>query len=392
VALHWLDSDEPFFYEWRDRRTGERRSLRRARLLAQHLGLSHVEIPTIVVVGSKGKGTIAAYASAALIAAGRRTGTLTSPSVLHNRERMRINGTPISRDDYDALSARISAAIDRVPREPDDGYLAPTGLFTIAAVRYFVDRQCDALVLEAGMGGRSDEVSLFPAHVVAAGAIFGEHLGIIGNSVREIAEEKFGAATSDTRAIVTVPQSSELRLPAGAIVVDTPRAGVPSLSAINASAGVKAAELLLGRSVDRIPDVHLPGRLSVHHAENQTWVVDAAINIDGVCHALQWCEANAGHPSTIVLSLPDEKDDRGIDELLRGYHVVNVSVSTPHIHYTRRSSVPFSDAKVEGDVILALGTWSFIAHVFARLGVSCDVLIPLEVSFRAGEARRGIPC
>ena len=43
------------------------------------------------------------------------------------------------------------------------------------------------------MGGASDEVSLFAARVVALTPIFGEHLGIIGDSVGEVAREKLGA-------------------------------------------------------------------------------------------------------------------------------------------------------------------------------------------------------
>jgi len=367
VALDWLPADEPFFREWRAKRSGERRSLRRAQLLVQHLGISHVDIPTIVVVGSKGKGTIATYASATLAAAGRRVGSLTSPSVIHNRERMRVNGVPISLDDYNVLSARISNAIDNIPRESDDGYLSPTGLFTIAAVRYFVDQHCDALVLEAGMGGRSDEVSLFPAHVVAVGAIFGEHLGIIANTIEEIAADKFGVITNETKAVVTVPQS--VAIPPHAIVVSEG----DTLIARNINVGIRAAELL-GAQPSRMPSVFLPGRLSVHRERNRTWVVDAAINIDGVRNALAWCSANIGRPSTILLSLPDEKDDRGVDDLLRDYNVINVSVTSPHIHYARRASVPFADAPIDGDIVLALGTWTFIAHVFARLGVDCDVL------------------
>lgn len=366
IALHWLPADEPFFREWRARRPGQRRSLQRARRLIELLGIGDVGLPTIVVVGSKGKGTIAAYASAALFAAGRRVGTLTSPSVIHNRERMRVDGVPIAQADYDALSARVGDAIAQIP--PGDGYLSPTGLFTIAAVRHFVDRRCDALVLEAGMGGRSDEVSLFSANVVAAGAIFGEHLGIIGNTIEEIAADKFGVVTERTKAVITVPQS--VAIPDGAIVV---RDGA-TLIERNANAGIRAAEALLGFRPPRIPAVHLPGRLSVHRLGTQTWVVDAAINIDGVRHALEWCEAHAGAPSTILLSLPDEKDDRGVDELLRGRHVINVSVGSPHIHYSRRASIPFEVAQPDGDVILAVGTWSFIAHVFGRLGVDNDLL------------------
>lgn len=61
------------------------------------------------------------------------------------------------------------------------------------------------IVLEAGMGGASDEVSLFSPTVLAIARIFGEHLGQLGDTPTEIAEDKADATTAHTSAVVSLP-------------------------------------------------------------------------------------------------------------------------------------------------------------------------------------------
>jgi folylpolyglutamate synthase/dihydropteroate synthase len=85
-----------FYEEWRGRRPGERRSLRRAGRLAAALGVSDPGVPVLTVVGSKGKGTAATYASAWIAAAGCRVVTVTSPGLRSDRERVRVCCTRVT--------------------------------------------------------------------------------------------------------------------------------------------------------------------------------------------------------------------------------------------------------------------------------------------------------
>ena len=358
-------------------------------------------MPALVVTGSKGKGTIATYAAATLAAAGLRVGTVMSPSVLTNRERARVNGRALSAAEYAALSARIDGAV-RAAGDAVDGYLSPTGLFTLAGVRHLCDAGCEVAVLEGGLGGRSDEVSLFPARVLALGAIFGEHLGILGDTIEDVARDKVALAVRETAAIVSVAQRAEVapiaRAAADALGLRLdviggdalPDVAAPAgLSRANAAVGVRAAHALLATmglappSLDALravaASIRLPGRLSVHADDaGRTWILDAAIEQVGVADALAWCDARGG-ADLVLLSLPDEKDVRGVDQVLRGRRVVPVAVPSPHIHFARPSAfgphVPI-DAVDLGDArrILALGTWSFIAFALERLGVSTEVL------------------
>ena len=210
-----MTPDSFFLSEWRSRQPGEGRSITRARRLADALGLLGQARPVLSVVGSKGKGTAAAYASACLAAAGQRVVTVTSPGYRRAAERIRVDGRAISAAGLIDLAARLAAgraAPLAMPHQAGaaEGYLAPAGLFTLAGVLHAQDVAADVIVLEAGMGGVGDEISLFTPTVAALTPIFAEHVGKLGNTPAEIAPEKAGIVTPATRAALTVPQTADV--------------------------------------------------------------------------------------------------------------------------------------------------------------------------------------
>ncbi len=129
-----MASIDVFFQEWRERRPGRQRSLSRAADLMRELGFPEPSgVPVLGVVGSKGKGTTATYASAHLAAAGLRVVTVTGPSFRAHRERVRVNGLASGDAEIAALAEEIEAARRRL-LPADGGYLAPSGLFHIAGL------------------------------------------------------------------------------------------------------------------------------------------------------------------------------------------------------------------------------------------------------------------
>ncbi len=399
-------ADEPFFREWQRRRPDEHRSLERAAQLKALLALDKISVPVLTVVGSKGKGTIATYASATLAATGLRVGTLTSPSMLSNRERIRVDGSAISSAEYAELAAQLSAVLSSLgDRTPGSGYLAPTGLFTLAAVRHFTDSKCDIIVLEAGMGGRSDEVSLFSPCILAIGPIFAEHIGILGANTSEIAREKCGAASNETRWVLSAPQTPDvssvleqmvgprLIFPHTQRVKTTIPHGIslpPGFSEANARLGIEAAlKLVEAMKMDPprffdlqrvLASVRAHGRLSVHFVGDTKWVVDAAIDERGVAMAIDWCRKNIGTPDTVFVSFPDSKDVAGAQRALAGLDYVPVAVEAPHLKYSAqmwpKPLVKFEEVKklAKGDCVLLIGTMSFVALVLEVIGVDLDIL------------------
>jgi dihydrofolate synthase/folylpolyglutamate synthase len=162
----------------------------------------------LTVVGSKGKGTAATYAAATLSASGLRTGLVTSPPFRTNRERIRIDGRAIDADVYDRLAGELAVVLDVLGPGDDSGYLSPTGSFTLSGVRHFTTAGVDVIVLEEGLGGSSDEVSLFTPLVVAVTPIFEEHVGIIGDTAAEIAADLIGVVRTGTRRVLSLHQET----------------------------------------------------------------------------------------------------------------------------------------------------------------------------------------
>ncbi|GEM_PF-837360 len=398
--------DRAVFAEWIDRLPGSRRSLSRACLFAEKAGVLGMSLPQVTVVGSKGKGTAAIYASAVLQAAGLRTGTITSPGLRSNRERIRFEGEAIPAPDWEALLDFLENIRKKLPRHASHEYLSPSGLFLMGGLRWLLDKGVEAVVVEAGRGGRSDEVALFPAPVVAVTSIFEEHLGELGANLREIAEEKAGILGSSTRVLATLPQcrvvTQVLHRVAKQhnVAIRGPELDdfstfsdllPPGLSRDNALLGMTAGASLLRQKKIAFPapdvlsgflqGVLLPGRLSVHSTETATFVTDAAINGAGAIAARAWTRSHFGRdPDRVLVCQPDGKDMRGLLKGVEGLALQLVTLPFSHLSWETAAkhgaAVPFSADLVQqaSGLILVLGTVYFVGEVLDVLNVNCDRL------------------
>ncbi|MFE9245459.1 hypothetical protein [Nocardiopsis sp. NPDC006938] len=407
----------PFFSEWAGRRPGQRRDPDRASALLSVLDLDPVPLPVLGVVGSKGKGSTATYAAAALSAAGLRTVLVTGPSFRGYRERVRVDGASVSDDELGSLGLTVEAARRALPSpEESGGYLAPSGLFLVAGLLHARAVGADVCVLEAGMGGYRDELRLLTPDVVALGMVFAEHVGVLGDTVAEIAREKTRVVHPDrTRALVTLPQGPEAApVVAGTLsevtggrlspeVVDPATAEEPperlrprGLSAANGVLGTAAAARaleLFGRSpADRerlhavLGSVRLPARLSRHTVPGSSTevVVDSAIDRVGVAAALAYARDLWGGVDHVLLCLPDHKDVSGAVEALRGVAVTAVRLPEEHLrfdhalpdHWGRVRAEDLSPATVSalGGRVVALGTVYFTGRMTEVLDAPTDRL------------------
>ena len=406
--------DRTVFLEWSKYRTMRKRSLDRAELLIESLGFKEKTrtIPKVGVVGSKGKGTAAIYAAATLSTAGLRVGSVMSPGILSNRDRIRINGEAISVDDYRAILERVEIVLQKLPPVADDsGYLSPTGIFTIFGIEYLLNNQCDVLVLEAGMGGSSDELSLFTLDVLAITKIFGEHLEELGPTVADVAHNKVGAAGRATKQIVSIEQESEITEIIEAHAQDVPcevsfvndesdsgyDALPPGYGRMNALVGIEAAMALLASIHISVPSltalqqtlatVQYPGRMffpaQAKSLAGARVMIDAAINRDGLVAALDCYKKRYGSaPKTIVLSVPYTKDIQGMIDEISMLDSDSVFVKLNRINLDYDGGLPNWDGKIIneselGDIVrtddtLFIGTVSFVASVLNLMNVSAD--------------------
>ncbi|MCA9137647.1 MAG: bifunctional folylpolyglutamate synthase/dihydrofolate synthase [Planctomycetales bacterium] len=148
------------------------------------------KVPLIHIAGTKGKGSTATMVSAILTAAGYRVGLYTSPHLTDLEERFRIDGEPCSREDLLELISIVAPVVKSF-----DAMELHTSFFeltTAMAILHFDRNDCDAIVLEVGLGGRLDSTNVCASTVAAITSIGLDHQRVLGNTIAEITREKAG--------------------------------------------------------------------------------------------------------------------------------------------------------------------------------------------------------
>ena len=186
--------------------------LSRIQTLLTALGSPHLSVPIIHVAGTNGKGSVCAYLSTILTAAGYQVGRYTSPHLVDWNERICIDNEPISTESAVAVLDRVIAAIDPTTPTPTQFEIV-----TAAMWLYFAQSQVDIAVIEVGLGGRLDatNVCVDPLATVIV-SISLEHWQQLGDTVAKITCEKAGILKANCPAIIGT-------LPPDAIAVVTER-------------------------------------------------------------------------------------------------------------------------------------------------------------------------
>jgi dihydrofolate synthase/folylpolyglutamate synthase len=150
---------------------------------------------SVVVTGSNGKGSTAAFCAGIGRAYGLRTGLFTSPHLYRFNERFQVNGAEIGENDLSRLVSRIEAAIAEFSQFRGDKFGAFEALFALACL-HFQESKCDFAVFEAGIGGRYDPVRLVGALFTAVTSVDYEHVELLGPSLELIASDKSDACAA----------------------------------------------------------------------------------------------------------------------------------------------------------------------------------------------------
>lgn len=167
-----------------------KQGLRNTRSLMAGLDSPHLAVPVIHVAGTNGKGSVSWKLAKACEAAGLRTGLFTSPHISSARERVRINGVPISEEGVIAGLEAVERVID-AEGNPATFFERVTAL----AMRHFDEQNVDIAILEAGLGGRLDSTNVVEAPLAAVLTTVGmDHTSVLGDTAEQIAWEKSGIA------------------------------------------------------------------------------------------------------------------------------------------------------------------------------------------------------
>ncbi|TWT37067.1 Folylpolyglutamate synthase [Posidoniimonas corsicana] len=192
--------------------------LDRMRQLLTRLGSPDAGMRIVHIAGTKGKGSTAKMTAAMLTAAGYRTGVYSSPHLERFEERIAVDGAPCPAADLVGLVERIRPVAEAMDAECEDPADGPTffDLATAMALVHFADRQCDAVVLEVGLGGRLDSTNVCLPLVTVITSISLDHTKQLGDTLGKIAGEKAGIAKPGVPLISGVTQEEPRRVIADA--------------------------------------------------------------------------------------------------------------------------------------------------------------------------------
>lgn len=153
--------------------------------LLENLGNPHRRFQTVHVGGTNGKGSVSHILAAIFQAAGLKTGLYISPHYRDFRERIKINGRPISQKAVVDFVEKNQLALDQI--EPSF-FEMTVGL----AFDQFARQKIDIAVIEVGLGGRLDSTNVITPLASVITNISFDHMALLGDSLEKIAAEKAG--------------------------------------------------------------------------------------------------------------------------------------------------------------------------------------------------------
>ncbi|GAB5525599.1 MAG: folylpolyglutamate synthase/dihydrofolate synthase family protein [Roseivirga sp.] len=153
--------------------------------LCQAIGNPHKKIKTVHVAGTNGKGSSSHMLASVLQESGYKTGLYTSPHLKSFRERMRVNGQPISGEGVATFVEKYKALIE----ETQPSFFEVT---VAMAFECFANEQVDIAIIEVGLGGRLDATNIIIPEISLITNIGLDHTNLLGDTLGVIAAEKAG--------------------------------------------------------------------------------------------------------------------------------------------------------------------------------------------------------
>jgi len=345
-------------------------SLDRIKLLLDYLGNPQDGLKAIHIAGTNGKTSTSRMIERLLRSLDLRTGLYTSPHLVHPRERISIDGEPISVKNFEEVFNQVEPFLEIVDEKIPGGSVTFFEVLTAMAFVSFADTPVDVISLEVGMGGRWDATNVLTPMVSVITPIDLDHQEYLGNTVEKIALEKTGIIKENIPVIVSNQSKDAAKIIlAKAIENNSPimREGIEldvlersvgiggqqltianpygthselflplfgKHQASNAAVSLTAVEAFLDRQIDHdlvqeaFAEFSSPGRLQVLK-RNPTIVIDAAHNPAGIKATKQGITESFQFDNLIlILAFMGDKDVDQILEELKGFAQVVILTQT----------------------------------------------------------------
>lgn len=170
----------------------EKNSLKDIRDFLYEMGEPDERMKIFHVAGTNGKGSVCAFLQSALLNAGYKVGTFTSPHLIETRERFFLQGKMAPENAFEESYETIRALSELMMKR---GYCHPTyfEFLFYMALDLFEKADMEIVILETGMGGRLDTTNVIRHPVVSViTSISLDHMEYLGDTIEKIASEKAG--------------------------------------------------------------------------------------------------------------------------------------------------------------------------------------------------------
>ena len=351
------------------------------RRLLEKLGLSLSTPPSVLVTGSKGKGSTSVFLARMMQTAGFRTGLFTGPHLVDFCERIRVNGEKIPEPELIRLIEFVRPYVEGLTGAmPADHYMGPVGTVLAVALLWYREQGTDFHVLECGRGALADDVNVMANRWSVLTPIMLEHPENLGPTLLDIAANKMAVIKSGLQLCVSYRQTREvtnllkslcrrfgvpLKLADEDFTVEVLETGLAgstfryksrrrdsvfraplpgSFQSYNAGVALALAEEILPDGGDEIfqaglSTVRWPGRCELLPG-TPTIILDGAINAQSAEYLRELLQY-IGKPLHIIIGVPRDKDWQGVIETLAplASSVLLTQASNKHLIFPRADEV-----------------------------------------------------
>jgi dihydrofolate synthase / folylpolyglutamate synthase len=238
--------------------------------------------PVIHITGTNGKTSTARMTDALLRSRGLRTGRFTSPHLVSIRERIVVDGAPVSPERFVAAYEEVIPYV-RLVDERHPVAMSFFEVLTGMAFAIFADTPVDVMVIEVGVGGRLDCTNVADGAVAVITPIAIDHTRLLGSTVEEIAAEKAGIIKPGAVAVLAqqpLAAAEVLVRRTAEVSATVAREGV-EFGVLSREQAVGGQQLVLRGLRGTYDDIYLP-LFGVHQAGNAACALAAVEAFAGV--------------------------------------------------------------------------------------------------------------
>ncbi|MBR5598286.1 MAG: bifunctional protein FolC [Lachnospiraceae bacterium] len=383
--------------------------------------------PSVVVTGSKGKGSVSKMISQ-ILQTKYTVGLMTSPHIVDFCERFQVNGGKISTEDFIKHICFIAKEIDDLDALlPKHICISPMGIQTYMALHYFEEKETQFNIFECGKGAKYDDVNNVKHEYAVINTIFLEHTRELGKNIEEIAEDKVHVITGEQKCVYVAKQEKKvldiiekqaarhqvslkvygkdffaenIKYTKEGMVFDVTigeekieNITIPLLGehqAMNCAIALTVCKDIFNNEIlwknkslikENLRNINWPGRMEVL-SQSPFMMLDACINSASCENVIRVLDYLNIEKTILIVGIPDDKDYIGVVHSMKKKAIKTILTKSqnPHYIFTKKQQEKLKEqgiettwtssvkeaiaiAKNENYPIVILGTTSVVAEV-----------------------------